>query len=351
MSLVSFIYNFGMTIIVGDLTITSDEEKQLIIPTINKVPVDFTEDVNRPVSFQKKTHIIKDKLALGCTGKVQVIKDIVSYTTDFFLHREVNEKNLLLLLDELKLNVDYSEASAIFILIRSDDPPYNIGIWRFGLWSSFEVQHIGPIFSSGTGAEEWTNYFTNSLPYLQNIQNNTISVRSTIDLVLMTNMHFVAQDIVSPDNFKQGWAIPVDVIYAERIFKRIEKVCYVTWKVDIAEESWWVKPSTIIKVTNQGDCLYMHNYNGTFQLYGTTSIGSKVEILEFPDKLDFSAEIVCSSVEVFSNGELLTTLQSIYNNTANGEVIKAEMIDGHLAFLLHTDFTTKLEDSIREFCQ
>lgn len=338
-----------MTILVGDLAISGYErDNEIYIPTSNiqTHDNDFIEGERRIVSFQIKTFIIKKKLAVGVSGKVETITEMIKSLKDFFLYRELNRDTLLEFYLDYNMEQNFVDASAIFLL-RFDNDSYYLQIHKFGKWLEKSHPYVDHVFSSGSGGEVWTNKFIESANL--NVDDK-VYVRATIDKVLLNSMYFIEEDRIGPENFQNGWGLPIDITCYDGTFFKLDRICYVTWYVDISTEDWTITPQTILKITNRDENIFIHSYNGQLRLYGIRALDSKVEIEDWPDRLDFSSNIVCSCIRIFEHGELQSKLYSVYHDQEKREeIVFANDRDGSVAFAFKLELTERLEQSVRDF--
>ncbi len=242
---------------------------------------------------------------------------------------------------------NYADASAIFLL-RADMASYDLQIQKFGNWIEKSHPYVDHVFSSGSGSEEWTDKLIESVSILN--LGDKVYTRATIDKVLLNSMYFIEEDRVGPENFQNGWGLPIDITCYDGAFFKLKRICYITWYVDVSAEDLRVIPQTIIKVTNRNENIFIHNYNGQLRLYGVGTLESKEEVENWPDRLDFSSNIVCSCLQIFQHGELQSKLYSVFHDhEKNDDIIFAEVHDGRLAFAFSQELTARLEQSVRDF--
>lgn len=333
MSLVACVTNYGMPLIISDFAIsTFDECKPIEIPIINKKYAD--EDFNGELKIEGyhiKTIIVKDKICAGFTGQFHQIRNAIRFVIDYFLYRDVTPENFSALIEEMDYSKNFPGTSAIFLMGRPDIAPMSGMLIKFGTWKSELHPTYDQMFTSGTGAEEWHQCFTQQSSYQD--QGKEIYIREILHKALLTAMYFLKEELTGPVNLRNGWGGGFDLIYYESgNFKRLQKVSFVFWTVNIAEAEWVFYPKTILMYSYVGENLFIHNFNGELRTYCIQPIVNISSTSEVPDIINYSSSMLTSHISIF-NGEAEVSSIIVVDGTMVGdEIFHTKDINGNLSF-------------------
>ncbi len=204
------------------------------------------------------------------------------------------------------------------------------------------------IISAGSGAKDWRLQFIKTL-VSTNIDNTRVYVQESIKKVVLTNLYFLEQERMTPENLQDGWGGGFDVIFYENgFFKRLDKICYLFWSVDIAEESWKFKPLSILRYSYVKEKLFIKNFITDSKQYIIAPINDRLEVESYPDRLDFSSKVVASCLYVNRGDKNVNKLYFVYFETDEKKLLMHALdVDGHLAFAFHEDLFASFQEGLK----
>jgi len=335
--------NYAFPVIVSDLAITStDESVPIVIPIINRPyhPSDFPYG-RAPVEFSVKTVIIKDKLVVGFIGNVSQIVKMKGDIQDYFMHREVTLETMQALFTDTDLKEKYDRADAIFIFTYVEDEKKMVQVIKTGDWLKNEDATCEVIISGGTGRYKWEKFFLEQAKYLDN--GPMVNPTNGLEKALITAMYFLSEQFESPDTLQDGWGGGFDIIYLkDDVFKRLDNVSYIFWKVDKLREQFNLTPISILRCSYLNGKFYIQHFNGVNKVYPIAEVGIDEHASEMQDIFHYSTRIAVSCIYLYEGTERKSRLFSINHSHNEQPIVFSQVVDGKLAFAFATSFQDEL---------
>ncbi len=199
--------------------------------------------------------------------------------------------------------------------------------------------------SIGTGAEAWNEKLHEDSALNSGISNPS----KVLSNVLLSIMHFLEEERVTPENLQDGWGGGFNITYVEDFkFKKLDNIGFVWWYLDISEEIWKPKPVSLLRFSYKGKNLFIQHFNkNDYKGYGIKPMHDKLDIEEQPTALEFDCYTVIACIYVYRGPERIYTIFSVNAINNREPLLHAREIDGLTAFGWQAKLETALIDLVR----
>jgi hypothetical protein len=347
MSLVSIIYGNAYPVIVSDRAISDCEFlSKVALPTTGKEPAQSTH----VVEFRVKFLIIKDILCVAFAGLVIEIERMREEIVDYFLHRDVNKKNLEEFIIEI---ADHSPNVSILYALGGPEFENNkVMVVCSGNWLQDHSKEKLDILACGSGAAEWIEHFVEYHNYLESSGDRSTDCKHR---ALIACVKFISKEIMqSIGRLQEGWGGGFDIVYYENgQFHFYDEVAYAFFYVREEEQPGpiWLYSINHNRYLN-GNAIVLNIY---YEREPTFHIVPKFKN-EIPIDAD-SLDIKCKSSDIISCIFIKTkdgTLSTLVVLMKEWKFDKMPMflgakVEGVFRFAFKGAFTEGLKESLRLF--